>query len=200
MASPALAGERRPSPENAGGDPQQQRDGLHQALLQPRVVYLRDHVTAATIFPVPAAPLLARSLVLFLAHELNLEIERGDAFALEEAVPVDRFVDYWFGAFGAIMVLGKPEDLPPLSAEIDWSQICLGMFYIKPNYPGTWCCSMACSGLLTVLKGRSAHICTGGFLTTPVSRNQGCGRLMGETYIEYASKLVGQPFRLDFPR
>ena len=54
-----------------------------------------------------------------------------------------------------------------------WEEVCLGSFYIKPNYPG-----------------RSSHICNGGFLVTEAARNRGVGRLMGEGYLEWAPKLV----------
>ena len=57
----------------------------------------------------------------------------------------------------------------------DWTTICLGSFYIKPNYPG-----------------RSSHVCNGGFLVTDAARNKGVGRLMGEGYLEWAPQLVGE--------
>lgn len=55
----------------------------------------------------------------------------------------------------------------------DWHRLCLGTFYIKPNYPG-----------------RSSHICNGGFIVTDAARNKGVGRLMGEAYLAWAPKLV----------
>ena len=55
----------------------------------------------------------------------------------------------------------------------DWRRVCLGTFYIKPNYPG-----------------RSSHVCNGGFIVTDAARNRGVGRLMGERYLEWAPKLV----------
>lgn len=55
----------------------------------------------------------------------------------------------------------------------DWHRICLGTFYIKPNYPG-----------------RSSHVCNGGFIVTDAARNKGVGRLMGEAYLAWAPKLV----------
>jgi hypothetical protein len=39
--------------------------------------------------------------------------------------------------------------------------------------------------------GRSSHICNGGFLTTLTARGKGCGKLMGEAYLDFAPKLVG---------
>ncbi|KAL8708806.1 MAG: hypothetical protein Q9220_006367 [cf. Caloplaca sp. 1 TL-2023] len=55
---------------------------------------------------------------------------------------------------------------------VDWATVCLGSFYVKPNYPG-----------------RSSHVCNGGFLVTEAARNRGVGRLMGEGYLEWAPKL-----------
>ena len=58
-----------------------------------------------------------------------------------------------------------------------WEEVCLGSFYVKPNYPG-----------------RSSHVCNGGFLVTEAARNRGVGRLMGEGYLEWAPKLVCRRF------
>ena len=77
------------------------------------------------------------------------------------------------------MVLGELETVEELeemeSKGTDWGQVCLGSFYIKPNYPG-----------------RSSHVCNGGFLVTDAARNRGVGRLMGEGYLEWAPKLVSR--------
>jgi hypothetical protein len=94
-----------------------------------------------------------------------------------EPLSLDAFGPYWFGVFGAVMVLGDVSGVEELQHMghngVDWSKQCLGSFYIKSNYPG-----------------RSSHVCTGGFQTTDAARNRGVGRLMGETYLEWAPKLV----------
>ncbi len=51
--------------------------------------------------------------------------------------------------------------------------MCLGSFYIKPNYPG-----------------RSSHVCNAGFLVTEKARNRGVGMVLGRQYLEWAPKLV----------
>ncbi|KAJ8107784.1 hypothetical protein OPT61_g8627 [Boeremia exigua] len=93
-----------------------------------------------------------------------------------EPLPLENFGPYWFGVFGAIMLLGEIQDGRELHdmarRGCDWERECLGSFYIKPNYPG-----------------RSSHVCNGGFLVTDASRNRGVGRLMGETYLDWAPKL-----------
>ncbi|KAI4210418.1 MAG: hypothetical protein LQ351_006710 [Letrouitia transgressa] len=74
------------------------------------------------------------------------------------------------------MILGEINSIEEV-AEMErggtkWGEVCLGSFYIKPNYPG-----------------RSSHVCNGGFLVTEAARNRGVGRLMGEGYLEWAPKL-----------
>ncbi|KAI5806337.1 hypothetical protein EDC01DRAFT_609629 [Geopyxis carbonaria] len=141
-------------------------------ILQPRLVYLRDHVTHATIYPIFSASQVSPIIISTLQTEFNQEIARGDTYPLEEEMEFDSFVKYWFGTFAAIMLLGKPEDHGDLVAERDWAGICLGTFYIKANYPG-----------------RSSHICNAGFLTTFAARGRGCGKLLGEAYLDFAPKL-----------
>lgn len=113
---------------------------------------------------------------------MNREIEKGDTYAMTEPMAIDYFGSYWFANFVAIMLLGDWGDsLDQAMAKLarsenvekDWEKECLGSFYIKPNYPG-----------------RSSHVCNGTFLVTDGARNRGVGRLMGESYLEWAPKLV----------
>jgi hypothetical protein len=106
--------------------------------LQPRVVYLRDHVTHATIYPITSTTQLFPSILATLQDELNREIIQGDTYPIEEEMDFDKFTSYWFGTFAALMLLGKPEEHGDLTAERDWGPLVLGTFYIKPNYPGKW--------------------------------------------------------------
>ena len=48
----------------------------------------------------------------------------------------------------------------------------MGMFYIKPNFPG-----------------RCSHICNGGFITAPAFRRRGVARLMGHVFLQAAHDL-----------
>ncbi|PWW71687.1 zf-H2C2-domain-containing protein, partial [Tuber magnatum] len=141
-------------------------------VLHPRSVYLRDHVSIATVHPVMHASRIPASLIDFLCTEFNNEIERGNTYPLEEPMSLENFTSYWFGTFGAVMLLGGKEEQTDLSAERDWSTQCLGTFYVKPNYPG-----------------RSSHICNAGFLTTFTARGKGCGKHLGEAFLDYAPKL-----------
>ncbi|KAL2752060.1 hypothetical protein ACRALDRAFT_2061538 [Sodiomyces alcalophilus JCM 7366] len=162
--------------------------------LVPRQVLLRDRQTAATVLPFVSQHQVPPSLLRYLADQLNKEIEGGDTYPMTEPMSYERFASYWFQNFGAVMLLGnieRPEDiasLPEAAADNmsgtstttttttseagDWSKRCLGSFYIKPNYPG-----------------RSSHVCNAGFLVTDAARNRGAGRLMGESYLDWAPKL-----------
>jgi GNAT superfamily N-acetyltransferase len=136
----------------------------------PRQVTLRDRVTLATILPFSSRHQVPPSLLTYLCDQLNKEIEGGDTYPMIDPMPYDKFASYWFQNFGAVMLLGNIEHAEDVVQ--DWSTSCLGSFYIKPNYPG-----------------RSSHVCNAGFLVTDAARNRGVGRLMGETYIDWAPKL-----------
>ncbi|OAK99800.1 hypothetical protein IQ06DRAFT_250164 [Phaeosphaeriaceae sp. SRC1lsM3a] len=144
--------------------------------IAPIQVTLRDRVTTATIIPFSAPNQVPLTLLAYLCDQLGREIEKGDTYPMVEPLPLENFGPYWFGVFGAIMLLGEIQDGRELHemarGGCDWERECLGSFYIKPNYPG-----------------RSSHVCNGGFLVTDASRNRGVGRLMGETYLNWAPKL-----------
>ncbi|CEJ91967.1 Putative Histone acetyltransferase spt10 [[Torrubiella] hemipterigena] len=139
----------------------------------PRQVTLRDRQTIATIVPVPSRHQVPPSLLTYLCAQINKEIEGGDTYPFIETFTPDGFADYWFQNFGAVMLLGNIESADALvESGQDWARECLGSFFIKPNYPG-----------------RSSHVCNGGLLVTDASRNRGVGRLMGESYIDFAPRL-----------
>ncbi|KAH7401315.1 hypothetical protein BKA66DRAFT_405153 [Pyrenochaeta sp. MPI-SDFR-AT-0127] len=144
--------------------------------IAPCQVTLRDRVTTATIIPFSAPNQVPLTLLAYLCDQLGREIEKGDTYPMVEPLVLENFGPYWFGVFGAIMLLGEIQDGRELHEMArrgcDWERECLGSFYIKPNYPG-----------------RSSHVCNGGFLVTDASRNRGVGRLMGETYLDWAPKL-----------
>ncbi|KAH6873268.1 histone acetyltransferase Spt10 [Alternaria rosae] len=144
--------------------------------IAPCQVILRDRVTTATIIPFSAPNQVPLTLLAYLCDQLGREIEKGDTYPMVDPLALEAFGPYWFGVFGAIMLLGEIQDGRELHEMArrgcDWERECLGSFYIKPNYPG-----------------RSSHVCNGGFLVTDASRNRGVGRLMGETYLDWAPKL-----------
>ncbi|KAG7294120.1 hypothetical protein NEMBOFW57_004184 [Staphylotrichum longicolle] len=150
-------------------------DPAHPAVphtIVPRHVTLRDRQTVATVVPFASRHEVPESLLRYLHDQFNKEIEGGDTYPMLEPMPADKFASYWFQNFGGIMLLGHIESAAEVVEGKDWSKECLGTFYIKPNYPG-----------------RSSHICNAGFIVTDAARNRGVGRLMGETYLEWAPKL-----------
>ncbi|KKY23218.1 putative histone acetyltransferase spt10 [Phaeomoniella chlamydospora] len=142
----------------------------------PKSVTLRDKLTNATLVPFSNHAQVPPSLLLYLSDQLNKEIDKGDTYPMIDPLPVEKFGPYWFGNFAAVMILGEIKTLSDVQEMerrgTDWTKVCLGSFYVKPNYPG-----------------RSSHICNGGFLVTDLSRNKGVGKLMGECYLEWAPQL-----------
>lgn len=64
---------------------------------------------------------------------------------------LEQFAEYWFGTFAVVAVLDdevekkdeeeereKGDGRDGLAESRDWEKVCLGTFYIKPNYPGTF--------------------------------------------------------------
>jgi GNAT superfamily N-acetyltransferase len=141
-----------------------------------RQVTLRDRVTIATLVPFSSPHQVPHKLTAYLCELLNGEIEKGDTYPMMDPMPLSTFGPYWFSNFGAVMLLGDVQSVGEVAQMeergVDWAKLCLGSFYVKPNYPG-----------------RSSHVCNGGFLVTDAARNRGVGRLMGEGYLEWAPKL-----------
>lgn len=143
----------------------------------PRQVTLRDRITIASLLPLSTATAVPPRLLHYLCSQFNLEIEKGDTYPMMTTMSISTFGTYWFQNFGAIMLLGEVESVGQVwemeNQGEEWEKVCLGSFYVKPNYPG-----------------RSSHVSNGGFLVTEAARNKGVGRLMGEGYLEWAPKLV----------
>ncbi|KAI1822581.1 hypothetical protein F4861DRAFT_382925 [Xylaria intraflava] len=140
--------------------------------IRPRHVTLRDRQTIATVVPFVSRDHVPSSLLRYLSDQFAKEIEGGDTYPMTDPMPFETFSAYWLQNFAGIMLLGQIDSPDEVVEGKDWSQECLGSFYIKPNYPG-----------------RSSHVCNAGFLVTGAARNRGVGRLMGETYLDWAPKL-----------
>ncbi|KAG8529117.1 uncharacterized protein KY384_005752 [Bacidia gigantensis] len=155
-------------------------DSSLPATIGPRQVTLRDRVTIATIMPFSTPSAIPERLLQYLCEVLNIEIEKGDTYPMTQAMSVPTFATYWFQNFGAVMLMGNVADAAQAARMEEegarWEEVCLGSFYVKPNYPG-----------------RSSHVCNGGFMVTEAARNKGAGRLMGEIYLEWTPKLVRIP-------
>ncbi|KAI0537443.1 hypothetical protein GGR58DRAFT_346389 [Xylaria digitata] len=139
--------------------------------IRPRQVTLRDR-RIATVVPFVSRDQVPPSLLRYLSDQFAKEIEGGDTYPMIDPMPFDKFPAYWLQNFAGIMLLGQINSPDEVVEGKDWSQECLGSFYIKPNYPG-----------------RSSHVCNAGFLVTDLARNRGVGRLMGEAYLDWAPKL-----------
>ncbi|PYH46533.1 GNAT family N-acetyltransferase [Aspergillus saccharolyticus JOP 1030-1] len=144
-------------------------------LLLPRHATLKDK-TRVTLYPIAHGPAsVPTTLVEYLHREFSHEILRGSTYPMETPMDLTTYRDYWFGTF-AVVALVDDEEITPGEGGLvegrDWEKVCLGTFYIKPNYPG-----------------RCSHVCNAGFFTTPAARGRGVGNVMGETYLEFAPKL-----------
>ncbi|CAG7940334.1 unnamed protein product [Penicillium salamii] len=125
-----------------------------------------------TLYPITGGPqAVPKDLIKFLHEEFSAEIVRGNTYPMEQPMALDAFADYWFGTFAVLAILDDEGE--GLREGRDWENVCLGTFYIKPNYPG-----------------RCSHICNAGFMTTTAARGRGVGQAMGEAYLEFAPRLV----------
>lgn len=81
---------------------------------------------------------LPQDLTAFLHAEFSAEIERGATYPMERPMALDQFRDYWFGTFAVVAVLDEEGAAAGegLREGRKWEEVCLGTFYIKPNYPG----------------------------------------------------------------
>lgn len=104
-----------------------------------------------TLHPVSAGPdSISQDIVQFLHAEFSAEILNGCTYPMEEPMSLDKFRDYWFGTFAVVVLKGEKDETEKLlrgqtisslvtgsgSGSRNWKDLCLGTFYIKPNYPG----------------------------------------------------------------
>ncbi|KAI9363690.1 hypothetical protein BD770DRAFT_380162 [Pilaira anomala] len=102
------------------------------------------------------------SLVDYLHLRFNDEIEAGSTYPQENLLDEQQFRDYFLGSDAFVM--SKDSIIDP-NTTYDWNDKIIGMFYIKPNYPG-----------------RCSHICNGGFFVMNSYRGLGAGVVMGEAF------------------
>ncbi|RAL16242.1 GNAT family N-acetyltransferase [Aspergillus homomorphus CBS 101889] len=140
--------------------------------LHPRRAVLKDS-TAVTLYPITNGPFgVPASLIEYLHREFSDEIVRGSTYPMEEPMSLDVYRGYWFGTFAVVALVDEDEFPEGLVEGRDWERVCLGTFYVKPNYPG-----------------RCSHVCNAGFFTTPAARGRGVGMVMGQTYLAVAPVL-----------
>lgn len=89
-----------------------------------------------TLYPITGGPSsVPKDLIKFLHAEFSAEIERGSTYPMEQPMALEQFASYWFGTFCVLAVLDE-EGAEGLEEGREWERVCLGTFYIKPNYPG----------------------------------------------------------------
>lgn len=142
---------------------------------EPLPVTLKDG-TAAVIVPVNGyqdADKLPKKLIEFMFNEFNKEIDDGQTYPqLKPFATSAEFVKYWFIGWVGLLVRGTELPSESETAETDWSELLLGHYYIKPNYPG-----------------RCSHNCNAGFMVNPRHRGLGVGKTLGRSYVYVGPRL-----------
>lgn len=110
-----------------------------------RITLPKSNAAPLTLYPITKGPSsVPADLIKFLHAEFSAEIERGATYPMEHAMGLQQFADYWFGTFAVLAVLDEEGAAvgEGLVEGRDWENVCLGTFYIKPNYPGTSCTNL----------------------------------------------------------
>ena len=111
----------------------------------------------------PVELVLAGADDLLAVQELHrVIIEEGTSYPHHELLDAEGTWDFWFSdkrTVGAYVSDRGRRDL-------------VGVFYLKANFPG-----------------RAGKVANAGFIVAPEWRNQGLGRLLGTTMLEYAKSL-----------
>ncbi|KAG0740101.1 hypothetical protein G6F57_006107 [Rhizopus arrhizus] len=102
-----------------------------------------------------------KPLVSYLHQRFNKEIEDGLTYPQENLLDDSQFESYFLGYDAFVMSRDSLIEL----GDNDFNEKVMGMFYIKPNYPG-----------------RCSHICNGGFFVMEHFRGIGVGIAMGEAF------------------
>lgn len=133
----------------------------------------------ATLYPIYPSDVnkIPESLIDFLWEQFNVEVEKGDTYPYLHVLSKQEFLDYWFGAFHALLLRGREGDkdksveelFKQLKEDDDWNTTWLGSYYIKPNYAG-----------------RCSHNCNAGFLVNPQTRGLSVGKTLGKSYLKWA--------------
>lgn len=142
-------------------------------LIQPYRILLKDGVTNATIYPVYSPEDISSTLLEFLWDEYNMEIEKGETLTFFNPLSFEDFINHWFtgSIVVAIMIVGDEPDLTNDSRQ--WPSELLGIFNIKPNYPGE----------------RVSHICTGEFLVNAGIRGRGIGKTLTDCFLQWCGNI-----------
>ncbi|GAA5914392.1 hypothetical protein JCM6882_008220 [Rhodosporidiobolus microsporus] len=155
--------------------------------LLPRSYPLAKQGTALTVFPV-RRDTVEDGLVEYLAGVFGDVVDEGKTYPQMSRLSTEEFSAYFFAAdcFIGLLDVATPEmgdisagvdreegySLESVRAGRDWKECVLGMYYVKPNYPG-----------------RSSHLCNGGFVVPSHHRGLRVGHTLGRSYLHFAPLL-----------
>ncbi|KAJ3160194.1 hypothetical protein HDU86_001030 [Geranomyces michiganensis] len=137
------------------------------------------------------------SLLAALRVMMNAEIAAGNTYPQEEEMTEQAFLQY-FLSNEAFVVRRRKKRKEEDEENGKEEEEALGMFYIKPNFPGRCSHVMYPSAFSAVrfflesqakpFKGEGGDggvdsICNGGFIVTSNARGLGVGRAMGEAFL-----------------
>jgi RimJ/RimL family protein N-acetyltransferase len=150
--------------------------GLEQ-MIKPKEVVItngtRCTIVPFTLYDAKRSPnQMPEALKEYIREILNTEIVVGNTYPMMKELDPEEFQAYWLTHFCGVLLKGQHNAETVLNQPYNWRDICLGSFYIKPNYPG-----------------RSSHICNGGFVVAHTARNQKVGVHMAEAYLDWAAEL-----------
>lgn len=112
-------------------------------------------VPVVTLYPITQGPSsLPSGLIEYLHEEFSAEILKGCTYPMEEPMSLERFRDYWFGTFAVVVLKGTRQETESLlkgdGRGVGWKDVCLGTFYVKPNYPGIMGAPLLCTAPLLI--------------------------------------------------
>ncbi|KAI9102829.1 hypothetical protein DFS34DRAFT_412387 [Phlyctochytrium arcticum] len=129
-------------------------------LLLPELVTLKNGAQA-TLEEVDSTDSI---LIAQMRQFLNDEIAAGDTYPQELELDEAGFAAYFLSANAFVLKSTGSGDIPPGEP--------LGVFYIKPNFPG-----------------RCSHICNAGFIVSPKYRSRGVGTALAQSFLRLAPLL-----------
>ncbi|GAA5844503.1 hypothetical protein JCM3766R1_007144 [Sporobolomyces carnicolor] len=155
------------------------------AKLVPRTYALAKEGEALTVFPVRRST-VPQDLVEYLAGIFNDTVQDGRTYPQQDQLSLDEFYAYFFAADCFVAIRDTPPpalgqdgldrdaalSLNEVIAGRELKEAVLGMYYIKPNYPG-----------------RSSHNCNAGFVVPDHHRGLRVGSTLGKSYLHFAPLL-----------
>lgn len=144
---------------------------------------------ALTVFPLASRSEAPDELLAFLKDTFNDVVKEGRTYPQMNELSLDEFAAYFFAAdcFLGVLDTNAPSGVADATNGLEretgltldqvvagrpYRECVLGMFYVKPNYPG-----------------RSSHLCNAGFVVPTVHRGLRVGSTLGRAYLHYGPQL-----------